>query len=499
MADKEAKKAAELQLAGNDTEEGRQVVMAQRALKTKKKNLEKVEKALKKIKETDENYSTIAAEAAELRRVVAELESQLTSGVEGLKKPSPSAAPAAAQEAAAPSTSDKKTKGPALEETPKEIAKAAEELRSIMESAMTASAAKGTQTNWVSGHAMSNVHPQVVEATLLMEEMALVGCNARTLAMISAFKKLFQYTSAIHGGDAANDLEGVSRAIEANYSFMSRMREATSGMNYVKDTLLRRCSDMFRNSSEQEGEFANNRRTVLSILDNIESELQMSTVSIVEERSGAYISSTDTILVFGRSSVVERILLHAAKTLSFRVIVIDSAPLFEGRELTQRLSAVGISVTYAVLTACCTLLPRATRVFIGASSVLQNGDVYSRCGTAIVAACAKSFRRPVLCFSESYKFVSEVWLGNIGQNHAPHRYSDTVVDRMVTSPGLGARISRTLPHQAAETSSTFPFQGYLYDLTPASYVDMIICEMGCLHTSAIVAAIKDREMRDSFL
>ncbi|ESL09085.1 hypothetical protein TRSC58_03202 [Trypanosoma rangeli SC58] len=48
-------------------------------------------------------------------------------------------------------------------------------------------------------------------------------------------------------------------------------------------------------------------------------------------------------------------------------------------------------------------------------------------------------------------------------------------------------------------STTSSASGYLYDLTPAAFIDMIICEMGCLDTSAIVAALRDREDRDASL
>eukprot|EP00796_Vickermania_ingenoplastis_P008688 gene8688-6109_t len=477
MDDKESKKAALLQLSGNTTEEGRAAVMRQRELKNKKKALEKSMKTLKKLKDGDPGYAEAKEEVEAAQAAVAELEGKLAGAATAAQKSSSQPAAATTTSAAA------ETKPAAAPETKQKCDVESEEDRVLAQQTLDAmfkaardrSAPSPSPPRLPLGYPTGApcVHPQVVEATVLMEEMVVVGCNARTRAMIAAFKKLLRSTSALNTNVAATDLEAVSKVIDANYNFMCRQREATSGMRYVKETLMRRSTDLIeknQDKSEEEGRMTN-RQVMLHVLDNIEAELRMSLTSIVEERSGAHISATDTILVFGRSSVVECLLLHAAKSISFRVIVIDSAPLFEGRELTQRLSAAGISVTYGVLTACCTLLPKATRVFIGASSVLQNGDVFSRCGTAMVAACAKSFRRPVLCFSESYKFISEVWLGNIGQNH-----SATTGWRPQAEAG-----------------------GYLYDLTPAEYVDMIICEMGCLHTSAIVAAIQDREMRDGFL
>ncbi|EAN80907.1 translation initiation factor eIF2B subunit-like protein, putative, partial [Trypanosoma cruzi] len=60
---------------------------------------------------------------------------------------------------------------------------------------------------------------------------------------------------------------------------------------------------------------------------------------------------------------------------------------------------------------------------------------------------------------------------------------------------LFGRSNDGLPMQSSASSAS----GYLYDLTPAAFIDMIICEMGCLDTSAIVAALRDREDRDACL
>lgn len=59
------------------------------------------------------------------------------------------------------------------------------------------------------------------------------------------------------------------------------------------------------------------------------------------------------VLVCHRSSLVESILVAAQQTKrgSFRVIVVDSRPGVEGRQLADTLSAEGIPCTYVLLTA----------------------------------------------------------------------------------------------------------------------------------------------------
>lgn len=59
------------------------------------------------------------------------------------------------------------------------------------------------------------------------------------------------------------------------------------------------------------------------------------------------------MLPLRRSSLVESILVSAqgVKRGSFRVIVVDSLPGVEGRQLADTLSAEGVPCTYVLLTA----------------------------------------------------------------------------------------------------------------------------------------------------
>ena len=56
------------------------------------------------------------------------------------------------------------------------------------------------------------------------------------------------------------------------------------------------------------------------------------------------------------------------------------------------------------------------RVFLGASSILSNGTVYSRVGTASVAMVAHALGIPVLVCCEAYKFHERVQLDSICAN-----------------------------------------------------------------------------------
>lgn len=542
-ADKDATKATQMRFVGQSGDVARSAVKTQRELKKKRDALRKVQKTIRSGGSGAEVAAAMEQEAALLAEI---------GHLEVLSEAS--SAPSTAHVAAAPSTSTPATAAaspaalatvtinkssdakavrggePAKEITAEERAASAKRLHDLVQGAMDANRLKCL-------HVLPRdavVHPRIAEVAVLMEQMLLVGGSARALALISAFRELSRATTVL-AVPSLNEVDTTAfeKLIQINFDFVRRKREASAGMRHVKEVLVRRFVALRDevihpkpNMVDLIKDLGGPREVTLRILDVIEAELKMSFKSIVEDRSLPYVSSSDTILVFGRSSLVEYILLSRSRDPQCkpkRVIVIDSAPLFEGRQLAEKLSSAGIGVTYGLITACCTLMPKCTRVFMGASAVLQNGDMFGRCGMALVAACAKLFRKPVLCFSESYKFVPEVWVGNLAQNtkladmrpaaevhgsdtgtHSPLIYP---TPRTLSPPQLRVSGGWGTPARGADFltrsggGGATPFSssasGYLYDLTPASYVDMIICEMGCLHTSAIVAAIKDREGRDT--
>ena len=55
------------------------------------------------------------------------------------------------------------------------------------------------------------------------------------------------------------------------------------------------------------------------------------------------------------------------------MVVVDSRPLLEGREMLRRLLAAGITATYCYISGLSYMMKEATKVFMGAAAVLSNG------------------------------------------------------------------------------------------------------------------------------
>lgn len=178
------------------------------------------------------------------------------------------------------------------------------------------------------------------------------------------------------------------------------------------------------------------------------------------------IDVADVVLTFGRSSAVEAALLLLARDRpGMRCVVVDGAPLFEGRQMLPALTAAGISVTYCYLSGLSDVLPMATKIVIGAAGVLSGGHVVARAGAAVVSVAARRLRRPVVFVCEAYKYCERVWLSALSN----------------PDPVPAALLPQTTP----------PMSALYYDLTPFADIDLIVTELCPIPPSAVNALLRD--------
>lgn len=186
------------------------------------------------------------------------------------------------------------------------------------------------------------------------------------------------------------------------------------------------------------------------------------------------ISDGDVILTYAKSSIVQQTLVEAFRQgKKFRVIVVDSRPLFEGKNLARALATIGLQVQYALTTTISHAIKDVTKVFLGAHAMMSNGRLYSRVGTAIVAMTAKEADIPVIVCCESIKFTDRVALDSIVMNEvAP---PDELILQGVSSSHLAKW--RDIPN--------LQLLNLMYDLTPAQYITLVITEYGSLPPSSV--------------
>ncbi|XP_052195831.1 uncharacterized protein LOC127803563 isoform X2 [Diospyros lotus] len=318
------------------------------------------------------------------------------------------------------------------------------------------------------------VHHAVYKVGLRYLAGDISGGNARCIAMLLAFQESIKDYSTPPEKAFARDL---TAKINCYVSFLIECRPLSISMGNAIRFLKTRIAKLPLTLSESES-----KTTLLSDIDCFINEKIILADKVIVRHAVTKIRDGDVLLTYGSSSAVEMILLHAHELgKQFRVVIVDSRPKLEGRLLLRRLMGKGLSCTYTHINAVSYIMHEVTRVFLGASSVLSNGTVYSRVGTACVAMVAHEFQVPVLVCCEAYKFHERVQLDSICSNELG---DPDVISKV---PGKG-KINHL---NDWATNENLQLLNLIYDATPSDYVSMIITDYGMVPPTSVPVIVRE--------
>jgi ribose 1,5-bisphosphate isomerase len=163
-----------------------------------------------------------------------------------------------------------------------------------------------------------------------------------------------------------------------------------------------------------------------------------------------------TLMTHSLSGTVLEVLTACASTIE-QVIVLEGRPRYEGREVALALRKAGIATTLITDAQADIFLPNCRAVVVGADSVLANGDILNKAGTALLAWAAHGHGVPLYVLCETLKIATYAWKGDLAQ----------------------------LEEKEAEEVWEHPAQGiaihnFYFDRTPARLVTKLITEQGVL-------------------
>ncbi|NPV67188.1 MAG: hypothetical protein HPY64_08595 [Anaerolineae bacterium] len=185
--------------------------------------------------------------------------------------------------------------------------------------------------------------------------------------------------------------------------------------------------------------------------------------------AAALIAPDTAVMTHSASSTVTEALLRATKQgCALRAIVTESRPLYEGRQLSERLNAAGIEVTVTIDAAAYANLITAGIVLLGADSLTLTG-VVSKIGSAGIAVCARTLGVPCYFLAD----LARVWPAALGEQPIHERAASEVWPEV---PG-GVRV-----------------QNRYFDLTPWSAVCGVVTEEGVLTPEQVQHLCLEREV-----
>ncbi|KAL8730373.1 MAG: hypothetical protein Q9166_004138 [cf. Caloplaca sp. 2 TL-2023] len=315
-----------------------------------------------------------------------------------------------------------------------------------------------------------DVHPSILALGLQMSNYIICGSNARCVSTLLVFKQVIEAYTTPPGTSLPRHL---TLHLSTQIDYLVSCRPLSVNMGNAIRWLKMAISTIDPDIPEYQA-----KPELCSGIDSFIRERITVAGQAIASSASSKIQDGDVILTFAKSSIVERTLAEAYRQgKKFRVIVLDSGPLLEGRNLAIALTNFGLQVRYAFTHTFSHLIQDATKVFLGAHAMMSNGRLYSRIGTALVAMMAKASDIPVIVLCESVKFTDKVALDSIAINElAPSHelgFFGTLLDK-----GEGSADDwRNAPNLLG--------LNLMYDLTPAEYIHMVITEYGSLPPSSV--------------
>uniref|UniRef100_A0A8C5EB80 Translation initiation factor eIF2B subunit delta n=1 Tax=Gouania willdenowi TaxID=441366 RepID=A0A8C5EB80_GOUWI len=315
------------------------------------------------------------------------------------------------------------------------------------------------------------IHPAIVRLGLQYSQGIVAGSNARSIALLHAFKQVISDYTTPSNEELSRDLVN---KLKPYISFLNQCRPLSASMGNAIKYIKKEISNIPSQFKEDDA-----KKKLLNCIECFIEEKIVLAAKAIAKSSIEKINDGDVILVYGCSSLVNHILCEAfEKGRKFRVIVVDSRPRLEGREALRRLVQKGISCTYVLISAVSYILPEVSKVFLGAHALLANGYVMSRVGTSQIALVAKAFNVPVLVCCETYKFCERVQTDSFVSNEL-----DDPDDLIVTRKG----------ETQLKDWQQVPRLGLLnlvYDVTPPDFVDLVITDLGMIPCTSVPVVLR---------
>ena len=170
------------------------------------------------------------------------------------------------------------------------------------------------------------------------------------------------------------------------------------------------------------------------------------------ENAKSVLGEPDTVFTISDSSTVADVVLGVGAK---NVVVTESRPQMEGRNLAERLAGEGVNVLLVVDAAAAMFMESADVAVVGADSVLYDGSFVNKVGTRTVALAARDQGVPFYVVCSTSKFNVMNYLGR------------------------GVELEEKDPSEVAEIKGVNVRNPY-FEVVPGRLVTGIITEMGVM-------------------
>ena len=194
---------------------------------------------------------------------------------------------------------------------------------------------------------------------------------------------------------------------------------------------------------------------------------------VIGEIGAKRIKNGDTIITHSDSEAAMSIMKRAHDMgKGIRVYCNETRPTYQGHRTAAALATYGIDTTLICDSACRMFMAHADRAIVGCDAISVNGALVSRIGVSQVATLAKEARVNFIAAAESYKVDFETLTGKL------------------------VKIEERDPTEIASKdwmahNSKVKFSNYVFDFTPAEYIDFYVTERGIVPPAGVFALLEE--------
>ena len=234
----------------------------------------------------------------------------------------------------------------------------------------------------------------------------------------------------------------------------------------------------------------------------------------IAEIGHSFVQDNSTVLVHGNSRVVSELLLKAAESKKFRIIMTESRPndvhidsepetetesvrkmgrcggrfsnggggedggedtaVFASSQSALQFAQAGIPTTVVLDCSVGAIMDQVDLCLVGAEGVMESGGIVNKVGTYTIAMVAKTLKKPFYVAVESYKFARLY----------PLRQSD-ITDNFRNDADDGGASSTAAIEAKMPKHENIKFLHTSVDYTPAEYITLLFTDLGVLTPAAV--------------
>lgn len=237
----------------------------------------------------------------------------------------------------------------------------------------------------------------------------------------------------------------------------------------------------------EHGDFAASRNEVLERGQRF-AGISLAARDRIAHVAADFIQEGQTVLTHGWSRVVASILLKAAETKNFDIIILEGRPDAAGAKAARAYASheSNIPTTVVLDSAMGHVMETVDVVLVGAEAVVENGGFVNKMGTYALATCAKAHGKPFYVAAESYKFARLYPLNQqdlpVMGNNSPIEFIDTSIQQKSNKEDSPQEPQSFEPVSLPENVRV---ENSPCDFTPAKFITLLFTDLGVLTPSAV--------------